>query len=265
MRSASAQPNWSIARIAIQCAVSSRRPKRRSWARTASANAPPPGTTSSGWRAPQRAISSPSARSAPSPASRASPPPTLTTVSTRPRAGPPRARRAPPPGPPPRARPPPRLGGGPPRPPGRGRRGLGGRRRRRRVALLPAPRHLGPRPAEPVGDLAGEERADAERHDRRLVARPRARPPRRRLDRVHLLGVEVRGDGVDLLGRELLAVGAHEPRDPRSGMVDRGGPAVRRRARVGGGHEIAEDEVHVAADREQLRRDRARPAAHGHA
>ena len=35
MRSASAQPNWSIARIAIRCAVCGRRPKRWSCSRTA--------------------------------------------------------------------------------------------------------------------------------------------------------------------------------------------------------------------------------------
>src|SRR4051812_18168176 len=77
--------------------------------------------------------------------------------------------------------------------------------------------------------------------------------------------MEVRGDRVDLLGRELLGVGAHEPRDPRPRAVDARGPAVRGRARVGLRGEVPEDQVHVAADREQLGRDRAPPPAHRHA
>ena len=224
MRSASAQPNWSIARIAIRCAVCGRRPKRRSCARTASANSPPPGTTSSGWRAPASAIAVHSARSASSPASRASPPPTLTTVSTR-----------------------------------RSGRELGERGRGRRVALRRAPRQLEHRAAEALRHRAGEERPDAERHDRRRAA-PRKRAPTRRAAASiwrDLLGVEVRGDRLDLGGRELLHVGADEPRDALARALDARRPPVRRRARVGLGRQVPEDQVHVAADREQLRRDRA--------
>ena len=52
IRSLSSQPNCSMPRIAMRCAVSSRSPKRRSASRTASAKPAPPGTTSSGWRSP---------------------------------------------------------------------------------------------------------------------------------------------------------------------------------------------------------------------
>ena len=54
IRSLSSQPNCSMPRIAIRCAVSALRPKRRSASRTASAKRPPPGTTSSDARPAER-------------------------------------------------------------------------------------------------------------------------------------------------------------------------------------------------------------------
>ena len=131
IRSLSSQPNCSMPRMAIRCAVSACRPKRRSASRTASAKPAPPGTTSSGWRRP----SSPSAAHRPGSASSPTPPPTLTTVST---GVPPAVPRAPLPVPPLRRRPLAR-GARRPRVPGTRR---SPRRRRERRAAHPARRLL---------------------------------------------------------------------------------------------------------------------------
>ena len=97
----------------------------------------------------------------------------------------------------------------------------------------------------------------AERHDRRRAREARAHLPRRRLDLADLLGVEIGGDRLDLAGLELLGVGADEPRDALARALDARRPPVRRRARVGLGRQMPEDQVHVGADREQLGGDRA--------
>ena len=223
MRSASAQPNWSIARIAIRCAVCGRRPKRRSCARTASANSPPPGTTSSGWRAPASAIAAHSARSAPSPRLAREPAADLDDGQHDARSGRPRARRAPPRAP-----------------------------RRARAALHGISSHG---PAEALRHRAGEERARAR------AARPAARsatrvPTCRAAASIWRTCSAWRWAAIasTSAGLELLGVGADEPRDALARALDARRAPVRRRARVGLGRQVPEDQVHVGADREQLRR-----------
>ena len=210
MRSASAQPNWSIARIAIRCAVSraAGRSGGRS-ARTASANSPPPGTTSSGWRAPASPIAAHSARSAPSPAVAREPAADLDDGqhgARRPAAASRRARRRAP-----------------------------RRARRRSTASRP--------PARPRRSAAARARnAPApERHDRRRASRPRAATCRAAASIWRdLLGVEVGGDRVDL-GRARAARRRRRraARRARGAHGDGRRPPVGRRARVGLGREVA--------------------------
>ena len=74
-----------------------------------------------------------------------------------------------------------------------------------------------------------------------------------------------RGDRVDLVRVELVAVGAHQPGDALAGELDRGRAAVGRGAVVRLRREMAEDEMDVGADREGLGRHRAPFAADRHA
>ena len=184
-------------------------PERRSCTRTASANFPPPGTTSSGWRAPPRAIAAHSARSAPSPPSRASPPPTLTTVSTPRAPGPRRAPRAPRRGPR-RARP----------------RSTASRRRVGRGAGPPRGRGTRPTPSGTTGAPSSATRG-------RTLARGG-------LDLPDLLGVEYaaiasisRGASCSVSAHTRRATRSRAPRRSRAGRPASG--TCRRRARGGPG------------------------------
>ena len=141
---------------------------------------------------------------------------------------------------------------------------LGQRRRGRRGALLRAPGQIAHSQSEPRGDVARQERARAERHDGRERAELLADVAGRLLHAPHLLAVQVRGDPVDLIGAELVDVGADQARHPLARVVDGGGPAVGGGARVAVGADVAEDQVDVGADREQLGGDRAPSAAHRH-
>ena len=174
-----------------------------------------------------------SARSAPSPASRASPPPTLTTVSTTRAAGAAASSAS-------------AAAGAASR--SAALHGSSSTGRPRRSATARA--RNAPDPSGTTGARAREARAHL---------------PRRRLDLADLLGVEMGGDRLDLAGLELLGVGADEPRDALARALDARRPPVRRRARVGLGRQVPEDQVHVGADREQLGGDRAPAPADGDA